>query len=449
MGCNVSPQKSQSKMKRRNLVNSKTSHAINRLDRPNSEMPRISSKQLNIGFVLRNAHLTPDEFCKIYIVLCYGSRRRLAYSSGLSCKPADFNSETGIIKGNPDATRLLAAMKTKASECGSDMRLTGRAIDLQIIKAYSLDIEIEGIPTVTECFDRFWNEVIQVQLKVGDIEPSTCRRLKAWQGHLLSFVLVRYGNRVALSTVTPADAQACLLWLRENKGHSNDVAMRIVSHFKRVLDFAVASEWIQRNPFMMFRKKMENKRQESLTIKEVEAIQNVKFASDVLDQVRDIFLFSCYTGLAYMEGSKLTPAHITDINGQHCIIQVRDKIRKRTNLPSIVPLGTEASEILERYRTHPVCLKKGVCLPVQANQRVNAYLKQIQQVAGIKKRLTTHTARRTFSTYYLNAGMPLTSVSAMLGHSDTATTTRHYTTVNPETVVRDFQSIRDNKTKNG
>lgn len=433
-------------MKRRNLVNSKTSHAINRLDRQNSEKPRISSKQLNIGFVLRNAHLTPDEFCKIYIVLCYGSRRRLAYSSGLSCKPADFNSETGIIKGNPDATRLLAAMKAKASECGSDMRLTGRAIDLQIIKAYSLDIEIEGIPTVTECFDRFWNEVIQVQLKVGDIEPSTCRRLKAWQGHLLAFVLVRYGNRVALSTVTPADAQACLLWLREKKGHSNDVAMRIVSHFKRVLDFAVANEWIQRNPFMMFRKKMENKRQESLTVDELKAIKELKFASDVLEQVRDIFVFSCLSGLAYNEVSKLTPAHITPVNGKLCIIQARDKTRRKTNNAACVPLGYEALGILERYSTHPVCLKKGVCLPVQANQRVNAYLKQVQHVAGIKKRLTTHVARRTYATHFINEGGAVAILSASMAHSDISTTMRYYAKVSPEAVVREFQRI---KTKNG
>ncbi len=217
--------------------------------------------------------------------------------------------------------------------------------------------------------------------------------------------------------------------------------MRITAHFKTVLEFAMANEWIQRNPFMMFRKKMENKRQESLTLNEVAAIENAVFASDVLEQVRDFFLFSCYTGLAYNEVRTLSPSHITTVNGQHCIIQAREKIKEKTNQASIVPLGIEALEILERYREHPLSLKKGVCLPIQANQKVNTYLKHIQNITGLKKRLTTHVARRTAATYYLNEGMPLTSVSAMLGHSDTRTTTRHYATVNPETVVRDFQAI--------
>ncbi|MEI7586466.1 site-specific integrase, partial [Runella sp.] len=202
------------------------------------------------------------------------------------------------------------------------------------------------------------------------------------------------------------------------------------------------------NPFMMFRKKMENKRQESLTVEELNAIKEIKFASDVLDQVRDIFVFSCCTGLAYNEVSKLTPAHIKVADGKLCIFQARDKTR-RTNNEAYVPLGYDALEILNRYNEHPVCLRKGVCLPVQANQRVNAYLKQIQHLAGIKKRLTTHTARRTFANHRINEGFEAVVVSAMMAHSDVSTTMRYYAKVSPEAVVREFQRIRDTKTKNG
>lgn len=430
-------------MKGHKLANSRISHTINRLDRQNAERKSVKRRRFHIGFVLRNAHLTPNEDCMIYVDLYYGSRHRLAYSTGFKSKPVNFDSSTGIIKGNPNDTRQLAAIKAKADECYTDMKLTGRVIDLQIIKAYSLDIEVEGIPTATECFNRFWMEIVEAQLKVGDVQESTCRGLKVKHAHILEFIEYRYGKRVALSTIVPADAQACLLWLKDNKKQSNDVAMRIVSHFKRVLDFALANEWIQRNPFIMFRKKMENKKGECLTPKEVEAIESAKFASDVLDQVRDIFLFQCYTSLAYQEVKSLIPALITEVSGHKCILQIRDKTIKK-GTPSIVPLGTEALEILERYRTNPICLSKGVCLPVQANQRINAYLKQIQHIAGLKKRLTTHVARRTAGTHYLNEGLPLTSVSAMLGHHDTSTTMRYYATVNPETVVRDFQSIRKN-----
>jgi site-specific recombinase XerD len=433
-------------MKRAKLNNSRTSHAINRLDRQKATKPQSTrATEFTVAFFQRNARTTPNKDCQVYVLVTYG-HDRLSYSAGMSCKPGLFDQSTGTVKNNAEHSKILAAIKAKANECYAEMKLSNRPIDLQIIKAYSLDIDIQGIPSMLECLELFWNERIETGLKIGDLEKGSYLKLRGWHGHLSNFIRERHGLRPPLMAIVPADAKACVDWLREKKNHSNDVAMRITSHLKRVLEFATANEWIQRNPFLMFRKKMQNKRQESLTIQEVEAIENAAIASDVLNLVRDIFLFCCYTGLGYSEVSSLTPSNITEINGQKCIIQVRDKIRKKTNLPSVVPLGKEALLILERYRNHPASLQKGVCLPVQANQKINAYLKQIQHVTGIKKRLTTHVARRTAATYYLNAGMPLTSVSALLGHSDTATTTRHYTTVTPETVVRDFQAIK-RKTK--
>ena len=432
--------------KRAKLNNSRTSHAINRLDRQKSKKQQSArATEFTAAFFQRNAQTAPNKACMIYALLTHG-RTRLQYSTGISCKPGLFDQTTATVKNNAAHSKILAAIKAKANECYAEMKLSNRPTDLQIIKAYSLDAMIEGVPSVEECLARFWSEVIENQYKTGDLVKGSYLKLQVWHRHIIAFVGERHGHRAALTMIVPADAPAFVLWLRTTQNHSNDVAMRITAHFKRVLEFATAHEWTQRNPFLTFRKKMQNKRQESLTIQEVEAIKNAYFAADVLDQVRDIFLFCCYTGLAYNEVSTLTPSNITNVNGQMCIIQVRQKIRNKTNLPSVVPLGKEALLILERYKNCAESLKKGVCLPVQANQKINAYLKQIQHVAGIKKRLTTHCARRTAATFYLNAGMPLTSVSALLGHSDTATTTRHYTTVTPETVVRDFQAI-DSKRK--
>ncbi len=429
-------------MKRPKLKNSPISHAVNRLEKQKAKKSTsVRSLRFEVTFFQRNSQSTPDKPCSIYAMFNYGSHKRLPFSTGISCKPQHFDASTATIKTNPQHSKVLTAIKTKANECFADLKLTGRPIDLQLIKAYALGMEIEGVPNVNQCLGIFWVEIIVAKHKLGDLKKGSFLKLRSWHTHLTDFIEERHGQRPTLTAIVPADAQACLLWLRNKKGLSNDVAMRITSHLKRVLEFATANEWIQRNPFMLFRKKMENKRQESLTPNEVAAIETAAFASDVLEQVRDFFLFQCYTGLAYKEVQTLTPAHITTVNGQNCIIQVREKIRKKTNQASVVPLSIEALEILERYREHPLSLKKGVCLPIQANQKVNTYLKQIQHIAGIKKRLTTHVARRTAATYYLNEGMPLTSVSAMLGHSDTRTTTRHYATVNPETVVRDFQAI--------
>jgi integrase len=433
-------------MKRTKLNNSRTSHAINRLDGQKSKKKQSArATEFTAAFFQRKGQTSPNKNCMIYALLTHG-RSRLQYSTGLSCKPGLFDQATATVKNSTEHTRILAAIKTKANECYAEMKLSNRSIDLQLIKAYSLDAVFDGVPLIEECLKRFFDEIVENQYKTGDLVKGSYLKIKVWHGHIIEFTRYKYGHRAPLSIIVPADAQAFVFWLRSTKNHSNDVAMRIAAHFKRVLEFATANEWMQRNPFMTFRKKMQNKRQESLTVEEVQAIEAAKFASDVLTQVRDIFLFCCYTGLAYQEVSSLTPSNITIVKGQNCIVQVRQKIVRKTNLPSIVPLAKEALEILERYRTHDYCLQKGVCLPVQANQKINAYLKQLQHVAGLKKRLTTHVARRTAATLYLNAGMPLTSVSAMLGHSDTATTTRHYATVTPETIVRDFQEVK-HKTK--
>lgn len=430
------------KTKRVKIHNSQISHAVNRYARQNATKPKASKTvTFNVSFFQREARSRPHKKCAIYMRLYNGRINKEQFSVGISCKPCQFEQSTASIKDDPNGTKLLATIKAKAIECYTDLKLTNRPIDLRVIKAYALGDTIEGVPNIGECFQKFWNEVVENQLKAGELQVNTRRGLKVKHNHLLKFIEERHGSHAHLSIIVPADAQACVLWLKKNKDLSNDVAMRITAHFKRVLEYATANEWIQRNPFMLFRKKMENKRKESLTLKEVTAIENAVFASEVLNQVRDIFLFSCYTSLAYQELSTLSPSHITEVNGQSCILQVRDKIKNKTNLPSIIPLRSEALEILKRYRQHPVCIKKGVCLPVQANQKVNTYLKHIQHIAGLTKRLTTHVARRTAATLYLNDGMPITSVSAMLGHSDLRTTTQHYTTVNPETVVRDFQEV--------
>ena len=177
-----------------------------------------------------------------------------------------------------------------------------------------------------------------------------------------------------------------------------------------------------------------------LSPEELNIIQKKDFQVERIGQVRDIFLFSCYTGLAYADVKKLQKNEIvTGVDGELWIHTRRQK----TNISSRIPLLLPAIEILKKYNEHPKCVVDGVLLPVLSNQKMNAYLKEIVEICGIGKNLTYHIARHTFATTVtLMNDVPIETVSKMLGHSSIKMT-QHYAKVLDVKVGRDMAHLRD------
>lgn len=155
--------------------------------------------------------------------------------------------------------------------------------------------------------------------------------------------------------------------------------------------------------------------------------------------VRDIFLFSCYTGYAYAEVRALTPDHVgMGLDGEKWIFISRQKTDNRSN----VMLLPEALQLIEKYKRHPVCVNSGKLFPVKSNQKYNDYLKEIADLCGIKTELTTHIARHTFATTITLANdVPIESVSSMLGHKSIRTT-QVYAKVVQKKLSNDMKSLR-------
>ena len=168
-------------------------------------------------------------------------------------------------------------------------------------------------------------------------------------------------------------------------------------------------------------------------------ITEKRFVSERLNQVRDVFLFSCYTGLAYADVNKLKRSEIsTGIDSQKWIFTTRQK----TDTASRIPLLPVALDLLKKYEDYPACINEGKLLPVLSNQKMNAYLKEIADVCGIQKELTFHIARHTFATTVTLAnGVSIESVSKMLGHKNIRTT-QHYAKILDSTVSRDMDMLR-------
>jgi site-specific recombinase XerD len=204
------------------------------------------------------------------------------------------------------------------------------------------------------------------------------------------------------------------------KALNNNGLMKHIERFCKMINLAVRMEWIDRNPFHAYQLKFDKVEREYLTKDELARIEAKKFNIVRLQVVQDLFVFSCYTGLAYIDVFNLTPVNLIEKSENNIWIVTN---RQKTNEPARVPLLPKALAIIEKYKGHPQALAEGKVLLTLSNQKLNSYLKEIADMCNITKPLTFHIARHTFATTVtLTNGVPIETVSKLLGHSKLTTT---------------------------
>ncbi|MEY8553230.1 site-specific integrase [Bacteroides uniformis] len=230
-------------------------------------------------------------------------------------------------------------------------------------------------------------------------------------------------------------------WLKTEKHCQNNSALKHLKNLKKVVRIALANDWIKKDPFYGIHFKQEEVNVEFLSREELDILMNKEFAIKRLEQVRDIFIFCCFTALAFVDVQQLSREHlIKDNNGA---LWIR-KARQKTNQICNIPVLTIPQRILRKYEDNAECIKKGVLLPVISNQRMNAYLKEIADLCGITKRLTTHVARHTAATVvFLANDVSMENVSKILGHSNIRMT-QHYAKVLDSSIMRDMANVERN-----
>jgi integrase len=215
--------------------------------------------------------------------------------------------------------------------------------------------------------------------------------------------------------------------------------MKYLANFKKVVLLCIKNGWLERDPFAGFKFTKKEVERPYLTAVELQEMASKEFKAERLTLVRDIFLFCCYTGLAYVDVKKLKRTEIgVGVDGERWIFTKRQK----TDTASRIPLLPTSLRLLEKYKHHPQC-ENGRLLPVLSNQKMNAYLKEIADACGIDKTLTFHVARHTFATTVtLSNGVPIETVSKMLGHTNIRTT-QHYAKVLDIKVSEDMKALRE------
>ena len=230
------------------------------------------------------------------------------------------------------------------------------------------------------------------------------------------------------------------LYLKGDKGLSYNTTVKFLQFTKKITIRAIKSGWSKVDPFQEYKLSLKETDRPYLTEMELDSIKGKHFKNIRLDHVKDIFLFSCYTGLAYADVKKLHRAEIERTpNGLWWFKTRRQKTKQRSQLP----IFAAAKEIIDKYTDLSALSAKDEVLPVISNQKMNAYLKEIANIVGIEKNLTFHVARHTFATTVtLQNGISIEAVSRMMGHTNIRST-QHYARIVDKKIADEMMAMSE------
>lgn len=310
---------------------------------------------------------------------------------------------------------LLGEIRTCLHTYYHDLQLRDGYVTAERVKNAFLGKE-EKKKTIISFFEQH-NEQCRQKVSNNLTTRATYTRYELTKNRLIDFMQGKY--KVAdmpIREITPAFIEQFYLYVRENFGCTHNTAMKFIQRFRTIVSFAKRTGLVTADPFVNYKLKFERTDRGYLTQEEIEQIMNKKFSTKRLDQVRDIFVFSCFCGLAYIDVKNLRGNNIrTSFDEGLWIVGKREKTGVKFNIPLLeIP-----KMILEKYKG---ALPDGYVLPVLSNQKMNAYLKEIGDLCGIEKELTFHLARHSFATLALSKGVSIESVSKMLGHTNIQTT---------------------------
>jgi site-specific recombinase XerD len=396
--------------------------------------------KLSILFYAKRAKTTTDGLVPIYIRVTVDGER-IELSTKRYTTPDKWSVEGNRMKGTSAEVKAvntyLDTLKAKVYEYQQQLIREDEEVNAENMRNKILGIEKRKHMLVAI----FKQHNDEIKALIGkDYAPATHIRYETSLKHTVDYLQWKY--KISDMDIRKIDHEFITgyeFYLKSVCKCCQNTTSKYIKNFGKIIRICLANGWIERNPFINFKSKIIEVERVFLSIEEIEIMLNKEFAMERLNQVKDIFLFSCFTGLAYADVKKLSTRNIgIGIDGERWIFINRTKTDTRSNIP-ILPI---AVTILEKYRDHPQVTIKGKLLPVLSNQKMNAYLKEIADLCGINKELTFHIARHTFATTVtLSNGVPIESVSKMLGHKNLKTT-QHYAKILDLKVSNDMQVLK-------
>jgi len=398
-------------------------------------------KSFGLFYYLKQAKNQKEQRWYVYLRITVAGERR-EVSIKRQCTADRWNSKTGraaeINEEAIELNRYLDTISNKVHQIQRNLIDDGKPITAENIK----DILTGKGEKKHFILEAFQEHNKQMEALVGkEFAPATLTRYKTACTHLNNYIKWKYGkNDFEVKDLNYEFISQFVFWLRSERKCGNNAAVKYLGNFKKIVLECMKRGLLNTDPFLGFKSKRNEVIPVALTKEELIRITKKKFEIERLDHVRDIFIFSCYTGLAYIDAYKLRKTDIViGIDSGMWITTTRQKTNSSTRLPLLPP----AVAILTKYQDHPKCVSKGTVLPVLTNQKTNSYLKEIADLCGIRKKLTFHIARHTFATTVtLTNGVPIETVSKMLGHKSLKQT-QHYAKIVDLKISEDMKLLKE------
>lgn len=367
--------------------------------------------------------------------------KRAEFSTGKDVDLSKWSSTQNRLKGNSEEARTINkyfdVLQSKIFEIENKLTFSGEsfdALDIKNLLSGNKQSERYLIPVFEE------HNLKMEKLLGKEYALATLKNFRTCLAHLKEFLWKFHKKSdISLAKIEPSFLNDFDFYLRTKTNINNNSAVKHTKNLGKILKICYRNNWIDKDLVIYYTGKFNEVNVNFLIEEEILNISNKEFSGKGLNLVRDIFLFSCYTGLAYIDIYNLTKNNISKgIDGGNWIITNRQKTGSSSNIP-LLPI---AEEIINKYENHPLLSNSDKLLPVYTNQKVNEYLKTIAENCNINKKLTFHCARHTFATTVtLSNNVSIESVSKMLGHKSIKTT-QHYAKILDSKVSNDMGHLK-------
>ncbi|WP_462224796.1 site-specific integrase [Flavobacterium sp.] len=375
---------------------------------------------IKILFVLDKSKSNSKGLAPLRCRLTYRGRRK-PFTIGLFINPNNWNSKKQLVHPPNEENNItnshLSLIKNKINQAFLMLKIQEKEFDVEDIYNIFLGESSKSNKSILQLFQEHNDKVEKL---VGtDYALPTFWKFRQAKALLIEFIK-NYFNKsdYLFDDLNLKFIQDYEFFLKTNKKLALATVNKTIQRFRKIVKVAISEDIIKSDPFILYKVTRAKKEIIFLTKEELFNLENYNFAQSRLNIVKDLFVFCCYTGLAYNEMSNLKKEHI--IVGFDKMEWIQMKREKTDRLLSI-PLLPNAKAIIDKYQLDDYLL------PKLSNQKVNSYLKEISEIVGINKNLTHHVARKTFaSTVLLYNDVPMEIVSELLGHSSITITQESY-----------------------
>lgn len=401
---------------------------------------------MKILFLIKKQKINKAGLTPVICRITYEKSRK-QFSTGLFVNPDYWNKEKQKVLGNAEnfefLNKQLSLIKQELGQAFLMLQIQQNSFNVEdIYKKYRGEETKKelGVISAYEEHNDYYKKLIGKDIKV-----VSWQKFENTKTHLQAFIKWKFNQRdIKLDKLKYQFIKDFEYYLRTEQEMKQSTINKTLQRFKKMINFAVAHDYLNKNPFLMHKPKPVKKEVVYLTKAELIHLQEQKIENKRLEEIRDCFVFCCYTGLAFKEMSNLRKKHIVlGKDGRNWIKMKRQKTDKSISVP-ILPV---AQKLLNKYEG---ALKDGRVLPSKTNAHFNAYLKEIADICEIRINLTHHIARKTFATTVLLLNdVPMEVVSKLLGHSRIGITQAHYGQILEEKVISEVEKLSEKMKDNG